>query len=102
MRVFALPDTRDCIVFSGKMKDFNQFLNLKIELKQMMKNYDKKEPLCFFLDKCYPLEPYFVAHILKLKENDDWDIKIHTNDFDTFNFFKHLGLESLFEIVLRT
>lgn len=101
MKIEKLQDIDDCLVLNGRFKDRNDFLDFKLDLVEHLKDFDKNEPICFFLTHMYPLELYFVGYLLKLKEFDSWDIKIHTNDSKISRFFEDLGLNEQFEVVLR-
>ncbi len=101
MKIYIPKGIDDCIVFSGKIKSYDQFIIIKNELSQILTDYNKEEPLCFFLDKCQPLEPYFIGYLLKLKDNDNWNIKIHTNEYEIQRYFEQIALDDKFEIMVR-
>ena len=101
MKIYIPEGIDDCIIFSGKIKDYDQFVLLKGDLSQMLANYNKQEPLCFFLDKCLPLESYFIGYLLKLKDNDGWNIKIHTNEYEIQRYFEQIALGDKFEVMVR-
>lgn len=101
MKIEKLQDVSDCLILSGKFKDRNDFLDFKLDLMEFLRDFDKNEPICFFLMHMHPVELYFVGYLLKLKEFDSWNIKIHTNDIKISRFFEEVGLSEKFEVVLR-
>lgn len=101
MRIYIPEGISDCIVFNAKMRNYEQFLSIKSELSQILKNYKKEDALCFYLNKCHPLESYFVGYLLKLKENDQWNIKIYTNEYEVVKYFELIALAEKFEVTLR-
>ncbi len=102
MKIETLEGIANCIVFNGKIKNNENFLELKNALKQILKKHQKENPFCFFLHQnTHPLDFCLIGYFLKLKENDGWNIKLHTNDIRILKSFEDLKLHKKFEMVLR-
>ncbi|WP_104697963.1 MULTISPECIES: hypothetical protein [unclassified Helicobacter] len=101
MRVEVSKELSDCLILNGRIKDYDEFLEFKADLKDLLERYNKEEPICFFLNQAYPLEFCAIGYFLKLKEFDSWDISIHTNDIRIFKFFEKLGLSEKFKVMVR-
>ncbi|CBG40596.1 hypothetical protein [Helicobacter mustelae] len=101
MRAHRLEGSKDCIVCRGKFKDYEAFLEFKSHFDEILKACDKQNPLVLVFDHCFPLENYFFGFLLKLRENDQWNIKIVTDDFRLIKSFEELHLSDKFEVLFK-
>lgn len=103
MKVYKLNGLKDCVVCSGKIRDFNAFLDFRAEFTKFLakEGFDKQQTLILFLEKCLPLENYFFGFLLKLVENDQWKIKVVTNDFRIAKSFEEVKLDKTFDVLIK-
>lgn len=100
MKIDSIDGLADCLIISGRLRHHEDFLEFKSQLHARLQNHDKTKPICLFLRNT-PIELYFIGYLLKLKDNDGWDIRVHTNDVKVFKAFEDLALGEKFEIQIK-
>ncbi|MCE3037536.1 hypothetical protein LW135_06840 [Helicobacter sp. faydin-H20] len=103
MRAFALNGSKDCIVCSGKIKDFNALIDFRMEFFRILKEWEfaKDRVLFLVLERCFPLENSFFGFLLNLVEQEGYTIKIITSDFRVFKSFEELRLDKVFDVLVK-
>ena len=100
MKIDSVDGLADCLIISGKLRHHEDFLEFKSQLHARLQNHDKAKLICLFLRNT-PIELYFIGYLLKLKDNDGWNIRVHTNDAKVSKIFEDLALDKKFEIQIK-
>ncbi|PAF51242.1 hypothetical protein [Helicobacter sp. 13S00477-4] len=101
--IIQLQKNEFFIKYKGKIKTYHDFLEFKEEIDPIIESFQQEpnKTLEIFFINTYPMNSYAIGYLLKLKENDEINIKISTNDYKLINLFKMLGLDKKFEINIK-
>lgn len=90
----------EMVLCKGRLKSYEAFLEFKEGLIPLLDSLKEPKILLFFID-AYPMSPYAIGYMLKLKENDKIDVKIYTNEVKTFDLFAYLELKDKFGVEIK-